>query len=345
MRLGVIGIRGQAALWARAASEAPGWSVGACYHPRRARCLTDSPHRQTDDLDELLSSSDAVVISSPTDTHGDYLRTLARRYRGPILVEKPLAGSLEECRRLAGSLPRSFLNRVTVTHNWRFHPWIGEAKRLLSGAGARPVAADFQFTHDFAYKPGYRRSWRSRKSRHRLGPMETQGIHWIDLIHLLFGPVEWVTGRTDNRAGTGTSPDTCSMVLGTRGGTLCSVHTSYAAPLTHYARVLSPSFILTYRDGTLSLQRRPIPPPAGTSRPAPARLLRSDPGMERLSLDALKHQLSALRGGKRGGLATCSQAMANVAVLAAFGKAVRSPGAVRMEQIPGYREWVRGFSL
>lgn len=349
MRLGIIGTRGQAALWARAASRTAGWEVSACYHPRRSRRDPASPCRQTDDLEELLSRSDAVLIASPTRTHPEYLRLLSRRFHGPVLVEKPAASTVAECLSLGGSLSRPFLtNRLRVAHNWRFYPWVRRLRDLLRRGGEGVISAEFHLTHDFAYKPGYRRSWRSREASHPAGPMETQGIHWIDLAHLLFGPVQSVFGRAVNLAGTGTAPDTCSAVLRMRSGLVCSIHASYAAPFAHYARVATPSMILTYRNGALTSQARPLPPPRGKSRPGPSHLLFRG-SLERLFSDSLRLQLQALhpgpRGSRRGELATWPQAAANTAVLGAFTRSIRTGAPVAMESIRPYRTWVRGFTL
>ncbi len=349
MRLGIIGIRGQAALWARAASRTAGWRVSACYHPRRSRQDPASPHRQTDDLEELLSSSDAVLIGSPTPTHPGYLRLLARRFGGAVLVEKPVAATLEECRNLARALPPSFQKGLVVTHNWRLYPWVQQTKRILDREGEDSViAADFHLTHDFAHKPAYRRSWRSRRGTHPIGPMETQGIHWIDIAHFLFGPVESVWGRAVNGAGTGTAPDTCSMILRMRSGPLCSIHTSYAAPMAHYGRILSAGSILTYRNGTLWLERRPQRPPPGRSRVPRARIL-SRQNLESLALETLSYQLrllAARRDGRAENLpATFFQGIANVAVLSAFHRSLRTGGPIPMSRIPIYARSVRAFAV
>lgn len=346
-RLGIIGIRGQAALWALVASQAPGWRVGACYHPRRSSHNPRSSYFQTARLTELMARSDAIVIASPTPTHLEYLQALSRRFRGPLLIEKPVVGSIKECRRLLRSVRGPALRRIAVTHNWRFQPWVGKIRAILKAEGWRSaIAAEFHLTHDFAYKPAYRRSWRSKRNLHPVGPLETQGIHWIDIAHLLFGPVESIQAWAAHRAWTGSAPDTCSAILRMRGGVVCSIHTSYAAPLAHYARVVTSRSILTYQNGTLTLQRRPVPPPAGRSVPTPQRLLRCD-SLDGLSTQPLRAQLALLRqgGAALGRMASCAQAMANVAVLAAATESIHRCRPVRMARIRGYSRWVRQFSV
>ena len=52
------------------------------------------------DLQQLLPQVDAVVICTPTVTHGDYIR-IAAGYVKNIFVEKPMADSLEEAQALS----------------------------------------------------------------------------------------------------------------------------------------------------------------------------------------------------------------------------------------------------
>ena len=314
-RLGVIGRRGQAGLWAQAADSTPGWRLGSCYHPN------------TSVWKEFLKGSDAVVIASPTATHPFYLRRLAKEFRGPVLVEKPVAATWKECDRLLRDLRPSFLKRVYVTHNWRVYPWVGKMRELLRNGPI--LSAEFHLTHDFGFKPGYGDSWRSRKESHPVGPAETQGIHWIDLAHLLFGPVESVSGGVRRVGRVGSAPDTASIFLKMRSGVRCSIHTSYVGPVAYYARVVTTRSILTYRDGLLEIQRQPAPKAGAISRPAPSRtLLRVS--LADLRLQPLVRQLRELhlsleeKTGRRCSLVPVRQGIANVVVLETFARSLRA---------------------
>ena len=292
-----------------------------------------------------MKGSDAVIIASPTSTHPDYLRRLAETFRGPVLVEKPAAASWRECRGLLRDLPPSFLKRVYVAHNWRFYPWVAKMRETLRRGPRDPVlSAEFHLTHDFAFKPGYPSSWRSKKKSHPVGPAETQGIHWIDLVHHLFGPVEWVGGGVRRAGCAGSAPDTAAIFLKTRSGAHCAIHTSYAAPVAYYARVVTSRAILSYRDGLLEIQRQPPPRPGVLSRPASRRSLLKV-SLDGLQLQPLVRQLRELRSflegkSRRCGLVPLREGIANVAVLETFARSVR---AKRPLTLPAFYSRIVGW--
>ena len=336
-RLGLIGVRGQAALWAKA-SAGTQWKTLLAYHPDPGRQDRAAGFPQTSRFSDLVRTCDAIVVSSPTPTHLDYLVRLSSEFRGPVLVEKPIVATAEECGRLISSVPPRFFSRLFTAQNWRFYPWVAKIREAIAG---HPVlAAELHLTHDLARKPAYAGSWRSRKKTHPIGPMETQGIHWIDLVHHLLGPIEWVSGRTVRLAGRGTAPDTGSMLLRTQAGTACTIHASYSAPVAYYGRFLTPEQILVYRNGTLTQERARVPVRAGRSRPSPAQTLFSaDP--ERLLVQPLRDQLVLLsrleKSGPGNGLISAWEGLANTAVLSAFERSARTERPVSLREIPLYR--------
>lgn len=348
-RLGVIGIRGQAGLWARGASSQPGWQLSFCYHPDRNRHDAQLPLRQTDSFQQLLKSSEAIVIASPTFTHIGYLKRLAEAsYPGIVLVEKPVVATLLECTQLLDHFPRSFLNRVYVAQNWRFYPWVRKMRRLIepSVQQKKVISADFQLTHDFGYKPGYRRSWRSERKTHPIGPAETQGIHLVDLIHYFFGPVDWIVGQVTNIARAGSAPDTASLFLMTKSGVACSIHTSYAAPVAYAVQVVTSQRILSYRNGTLQEQHRSMPRSNQRSQPSSGKTLLTVK-LDGLLAVPIRQQLAALRrcleGGSGSSLVPLFQGIANAAVLAGWAEDPSPNRLLRLSENRIYQRTVRSF--
>lgn len=336
LRLGVIGRRGQAALWTQAASKTRGWKPILCYHPQMG----------LSSWKKLLCESDAVVIASPTSTHLNYLRRLSRDYPGIVLVEKPIVASLKECRALLREAPPFFLKRVYVAHNWRFYPWVKKIREILRRDSGTPVlSAYFQLTHDYGFKPGYASSWRSQKKSHPIGPAETQGIHWVDLVHDLCGPIDWISGGAERVGRVGSAPDTASIFLRTRSGVFCSIHTSYVAPAAYFARVVTSRMILTYRDGILQIQKQPPARTDRPSRPAACRTLLSC-SLGGLLLQPLVFQLKKLgqllagRRG-RGELVTVREGIANVAALEGFARSLRRGKPYALKGLPLYVKSVK----
>lgn len=345
IRLGIIGLRGQAALWAKAARATPGFQLRCAYHPDRSRHLRRASFEQTDDLRRLVRCCDVLVIASPTHTHLAVLRRLAPIFPGIVLVEKPVLFSLPECGWLLKHLPKSFRNRIYVAQNWRFLPWVEKIRSSLQGGeGDRVLCAVFQMTHDFAFKPAYTASWRSDRKTHPIGPAQSQGIHFIDLVHQLLGPIRSLDAVACRLGKRGTAPDTASILLKTSRGQPCFLHTSYAAPASDHVRITTSRMILTYQDGVLKLQQVTRPALHRPSRPPRERVL-FRAASEQLKTAPLRVQLQELRGyleeSRPMRLATLGQGIANVAVLAAAEKSIRLERPVFLKEFPLYAGTVK----
>jgi predicted dehydrogenase len=77
---------------------------------------------------ELLGKVDAVTIATPTTTHLAIAKPLLRR-RIPVLIEKPLAASVREGRKIV-ALARRYDTVVAVGHSERCNPVVQSMKRL-----------------------------------------------------------------------------------------------------------------------------------------------------------------------------------------------------------------------
>ena len=80
------------------------------------------------DCEEILDKVDAVTLSTPTVTHMKLAKIFLRR-RIPVLIEKPLASSVREGRKIV-SLARRYDTVVAVGHSERCNPVVQAMKRL-----------------------------------------------------------------------------------------------------------------------------------------------------------------------------------------------------------------------
>lgn len=96
------------------------------------------------DVNPVLASADAVVICTPTVTHADYIRMAAEKV-GNILVEKPLADTLEEAESVARFVADKGLN-LQVGFIERFNPAVQSLKQVLDKSG-RVISIDFTRTN------------------------------------------------------------------------------------------------------------------------------------------------------------------------------------------------------
>lgn len=151
------------------AREMSGLDDGACY-PDYHDLLTDE-------------TIDAIVVATPNHTHADVLEDVLR-YNAHLLVEKPLATTVEECDRIiAAAEGREAL--VWMGLEYRYKPPIA---RLVAEA-ARGVAGSIQMVaireHRFPFlvKVG---NW-NRFNRNSGGTLVEKCCHFFDLMNLITG--------------------------------------------------------------------------------------------------------------------------------------------------------------
>lgn len=132
------------------------------------------------DLDQLLPLVDAIVICTPTVTHGEYIRKAAVHVKN-IFVEKPMADSLEEAQALSVFAAEHDL-RIQVGFIERFNPAVQQLKSVLDKS-IQVISIDFT---------------RTNKLSARITDVDVVTdlmIHDIDLALYLNGPVHSVSAH------------------------------------------------------------------------------------------------------------------------------------------------------
>jgi predicted dehydrogenase len=136
-----------------------------------------------------------VVIGSPSGLHGEQ-GVLAAERGLHVLVEKPLEITLARADRLIHAADRAGV-KLAVCFQDRLQPDVIRMKGLIeSGAIGAPILASARVKW---YRPPeyYSRStWRGTWALDGGGAVMNQGIHTIDLLLWLLGPIVEVDART-----------------------------------------------------------------------------------------------------------------------------------------------------
>jgi predicted dehydrogenase len=196
-RVGLIGSGNISETHARAAFEARHVELVA-HWGRNARTTQNLAHeyggRPFATVDELLAHRplDAVLIGTPSGTHADFAIAAARQGLH-VLVEKPLDVTtaridplLIECARAGVTLGVFFQDRTAPDLVW--------LKQAIDGGdlGAPLLAsASARWYRSPAYYAGS--PWRGTRALDGGGALMNQGIHTVDLLLWLFGPVARVS--------------------------------------------------------------------------------------------------------------------------------------------------------
>lgn len=213
-----------------------------------------------DPLDLLAqTSAQAVVVATPNASHAQVGEACMARGL-PVLMEKPLADTLENARRLCDASAASGVPLI-VGHQRRHNPLLRRARELVQeGALGRPVSATVMATW---LKPDsyFEMEWRRKPGG---GPVLINMIHDIDLLRFLLGDVESVQAQRSSAVRGFEVEDTATAMLKFRSGALATLVTTDAASApwnwdlaageaSHYAQQDVDSIFVMGTEGSLTL--------------------------------------------------------------------------------------------
>jgi predicted dehydrogenase len=167
----------------------------------------------TSDLETLLDFADvqAVVIATPHSLHRAHVEAVAKRGKH-VFVEKPLALDGREASRAATACARSGVG-LTVGYNWRFQPAVRQLREAVeSGVLGKLLHLEGNYSGPSAYKR-VAGSWRTERSENPAGGMTGRGLHVLDVMNALSGPVASVFAYNDRRAADHDLEDTTSALF------------------------------------------------------------------------------------------------------------------------------------
>jgi predicted dehydrogenase len=177
------------------------------------------PHvRVTTDHRDILSddSIDAVVVATPTRTHGSIVREALRAGKH-VLVEKPLCTSVAEGREL-GALAESLGRVLMVGHVFLFHRGIMRLRELI----ANGELGDVHYVDAV---------------RTNLGPVRGDvnafvdlGTHDVSIFNYLLGGAPVAVSATGSCISQSAIEDVCFATLRYTDGTLGHIHVSWLNP-------------------------------------------------------------------------------------------------------------------
>jgi predicted dehydrogenase len=286
VHVGLIGAGNISATHARAVSAIPDARIAAVYAPTREhamRLAAEYNAEACESLDTFLNHRpmDMVAIGSPSALHSEHGIAAARRGLH-VLVEKPIDVTVLRADALIAEAASAAVT-LGVLFQDRLKPGVQRMKTLIdTGRLGTPILAT---AHVKWYRPPsyYADSrWRGTLALDGGGALINQGVHTVDLLLWLFGPVRRVFGRTATRLHRIEGEDTAVASLEFASGALGTLEAATSA-YPGYSRRLE----LTGSEGTLLLDGdelvavdlrgsresgagRPVDPPASASSPVVA---------------------------------------------------------------------------
>ncbi|WP_044641303.1 Gfo/Idh/MocA family protein [Risungbinella massiliensis] len=196
-------------------------------------------------LDEMLQSDvDVVSICTPSGLH-PALTIQAAEAKKHVIVEKPMALTLEDADRMMDACERNGV-KMAVVHPNRFRPAVVELKRQLEKEAFGKIGhanATVRWNRNQAYYD--QAPWRGTKEMDG-GVLMNQAIHNMDLLLWMMGDLEEVSTFDATRIRKIEAEDTSVSVLKFKSGALGLLE----AAVTIYPKNLEESLSIFGENGT-----------------------------------------------------------------------------------------------
>jgi UDP-N-acetylglucosamine 3-dehydrogenase len=217
LRVGVIGAGIMGSNHARVLAGLPDVELAGVVDPlpaHRARATDIANCRTFDTLEALISQGiDAAIIAAPTHVHHEIaLSCIARDIH--VLVEKPIASSVEEGRDIVDAARRAGVT-LMVGHVERFNPAVAAIKQALSGEDILSIA----ITRVGPFPP--------RMSN--VGVVIDLAVHDIDLIRW-FTESDIVEVQPQLSSAVAEREDIALLQFRTASGVLAHINTNWLTP-------------------------------------------------------------------------------------------------------------------
>lgn len=188
LRIGVAGLGRAFTLMLPTFSADPRIRLVAAADPlaqARARFESDFGGRSHDSVEALCADPEvqAVYVATPHQFHAEHV-LLAAAHGKHVLVEKPMAITLEQCSAMIAATTAAGVHMV-VGHSHSFNAPIARTRALIDSGrfGAVRMLTALNFT-DFLYRP---RRAEELDTQAGGGVIHSQATHQIDILRLLGG--------------------------------------------------------------------------------------------------------------------------------------------------------------
>ena len=228
MRFGLIGLGTIGRVRKVALAKASGCSLTAVFDQDAARMTALPPGVIAfPSATALVASSacDAVIVSTPPNSH-EQLAIAAMEHGKHVIVEKPMANSVEACRRMIDASRRSG-RLLTVGFSHRYFDAIKVVREAVrSGAIGRLIQVRVYAGHVGLAE--FKAPWMYDSGVMGGGTLMDNGIHIIDLAGHLMGTVDRVSGVVSADVWKLDVEDNAMVLLANHAGVIGSVQSSWS---------------------------------------------------------------------------------------------------------------------
>jgi predicted dehydrogenase len=237
LRVAVVGIGWWSDVLADAIERSNQIEVAACFtrsEEKRTAFAAKYGCRAAPSYEDILADDSiaAIVNTTPNNVHLETTRMAAQAGKH-VFLDKPIANTVAEGREIsrvceaAGVVLALGYQRRREGH----FRWI--KAEIDAGRFGRLVQAECNISRDRLGKIDLS-SWRYQAAGMPGGVMLQIGIHYVDVLEMLLGPVKRVAGMAAQLVLPGDNPDVASLMLEHEGGAISNLTASYASASEYY---------------------------------------------------------------------------------------------------------------
>ncbi len=272
--------------------------------------------RAIDSFEAVLADPDidAVLLTTPHSKHAAHVRMAAEAGKH-VFVEKPFTLSLDDARVAIAACDSAGVV-LAVGHNRRLAPAVAALKAMIGRGDFGTLLhgeAQFSLPSALDYTP---ERWRADPDESPAGAMTALGIHMVDALTHLFGPVSRVLAISRRHAVAVDIDDTTVMLLDFQSGATAYLGTLFATADTRLLNVYGSKLAAYVSEDLTEMRVR-----QGTGPITPLELPQRD------TLNAELEAFADACAGRAPFPVKPQEAAHNVAVLEAIVQSAASNGA------------------
>ncbi len=237
VRAAVLGMGWWSDVLADAVKRGTSVEIVSCYtrsQDKREAFATKYGCKSAASYEEILGDPtiEAILNTTPNGVH---LETTAQAAAAGkhVFLDKPIANTVAEgfaiadvCKKHDVILSLGYQRRREGHFRWI-------KKEIDEGRFGKLVQAEANISRDRLGKIDLS-SWRYQAAGMPGGVMLQIGIHYVDVLEYLMGPVRRVTGRSAHLVLPGDNPDVANLILEHENGAISNLTASYASASEYY---------------------------------------------------------------------------------------------------------------
>lgn len=241
VRIALVGIGHWSGVHATALKNNPSLKLVTCYtrsDEKAKKFAADNNCSYEKSFEDVLKRNDvdAVLLTTPHTTHTDLAVKVANAGKH-LLIEKPMANSVKECKTMIDAFEKAGLV-LSVCHDQRWTGVVRKMKDMINqGMLGKLIFAEANFFNSSGANltPD---KWRFYRSESPGGPLAYLGIHMIDMLRFLVDPnIEEVSAIFDKQVTKAEIDDMALLNLRFGNGAHGFMASVFTTPRVVYANI------------------------------------------------------------------------------------------------------------